>query len=101
MSILHIFPTGGMQMQNEDGSVVDIPMELAEKDGKTTFKAEIPTDEPFTITGEFSQKVEPEVNTASLFNVIRHRDGTVEYRDESSIAQFGEKVFIVGSDRAD
>ena len=52
--IVSIVPTG-LQVQDRDGTITDIPMELNTENSKTTFKAKLP--DKFEITGEFSQAV--------------------------------------------
>ena len=58
--VVKLMPTG-LKVENKDGSLSDVPMELCTEGSKTTFKAEIPNgNKPFTITGEFSEMVDTE-----------------------------------------
>ena len=48
----------GIVVQHEDGTVTGVPTKLSIEGNTTTFKAEIPGDEPFIITGEFSEQIQ-------------------------------------------
>ena len=43
--------------------------------------------------------VEHKANAVTPFNVIRNSDGAMEFRDESSIAEFGENPLVIDLDR--